>query len=142
MGSAMSRCTDRNTNGNGHTHHGFTEISQMILERQPNWLVTPSRWRSGNPAHHSARYRTPTPYPKDDRRRLEEVIHIPEKTAVIEAHSTPEVKHIEVSQVTTRPPRQQRSMHSNLPHIQLPPAAVSITWETSHTRVNRFERVT
>lgn len=139
MGSAMSRCTNANRNTAGHTHHSFSEISQMILERQPNWLVTPSRWRSsGSSAPHSARYRTPTPYPKDDRRRLEEVIHIPEKAAVIEAQSTPVIQHIEV---TTKPPRQHMSMHSDIPHIQLPPSAISISWEIDHPRVNRFERV-
>ncbi|KAK4217482.1 hypothetical protein QBC37DRAFT_46407 [Rhypophila decipiens] len=139
MGSAMSRCTNANKNATGHTHHSFTEISQMFLERQPNWLVTPSRWRpSSSSAHHSARYRTPTPYPKDDRKRLEEVIHIPEKPTVIEAHSTPVVTHIEV---TTKPPRQQKSMDSDIPHIQLPPSALSISWDTNNPRVNRFERV-
>lgn len=139
MGSAMSRCTNANKSTTGHTHHSFAEISQMILERQPNWLVTPSRWRSsGSSGPQSARYRTPTPYPKDDRKRLEEVIHIPEKAAVIEARSTPIVRPIEV---TTKPPRQQKSMNSDIPHIQLPPSAISISWEINHPRVNRFERV-
>ncbi|KAK3312792.1 hypothetical protein B0H66DRAFT_380774 [Apodospora peruviana] len=139
MGAAMSRCTNRGStsrNSTSATHHGFAEISQRILDRQPNWLVPPSKWISDTSSHHhhTQRYRTPTPYPKDDRKKLEEVIHIPEKAAILESDCcySPVVKHLEGA------PLQKSSTH-----IQLPPqaaAAVTITWE-SHPRVNRFERV-
>ncbi|KAK5662671.1 hypothetical protein OQA88_8587 [Cercophora sp. LCS_1] len=137
MGSAISRCTTRN---DGASTSGFGDIGQKILDSQPNWLITPSRWRSRHCDHQPVRYRTPTPYPKDDRRPLPQPqqvhINLSEKPLIIETQTVASTRHIEVIE----PPKRQRPMQSNLPHIQLPPAAISITWE-HHSRRNRFERI-
>ncbi|KAK3385527.1 hypothetical protein B0H63DRAFT_522857 [Podospora didyma] len=132
MGSAMSRCTNRNA----RPATGLAEIGQKMLDRQPNWLIPPSRWRTSNPDHQPVRYRTPTPYPKEDRRCLDDDLrNIAEKAAIIEG--APSTQHIEVAQ----PPRKQPSMQSHSPHIQFPqPTAITITWER-HPRQNRFERI-
>jgi len=134
MGAAISRCTTRNARNSGPN---LSEIGQRILDSQPNWLITPSRWRSRSSSRHPVRYRTPTPYPKDDRRPLPQLqeVHLSEKATVIETHSS-SARHIEV----VEPPKRQQPMQSNIPHIQLPPAAVTITWER-HPRRNRFERI-
>ncbi|GAB1317845.1 hypothetical protein MFIFM68171_08055 [Madurella fahalii] len=131
MGSAISRCTTRNSGATS----GLAEIGQKILDRQPNWLITPTRWRSQTCAHQPVRYRTPTPYPKDDRKRLEESahVHMPEKAVIIE---TPVVSHLELAE----PPHKQAPMRPHIPHVQLPQPALTITWEL-HPRLNRFERV-
>ncbi|KAK0725261.1 hypothetical protein B0H67DRAFT_641707 [Lasiosphaeris hirsuta] len=144
MGSAMSRC--HSTRPAGATS-GLTELGQKILDNQPNWLITPSRWRTGSSSHHPVRYRAPTPYPKDDRQRLPTDVEDPtttnavlsEKATIVETAVT--AKHVEVAE----PPRKQQPMRSHAPsgpHIQFPQpaAAVTITWER-HSRLNRFERI-
>jgi hypothetical protein len=135
MGSAFSRCTSRNSGGAGSA---FSEIGQRILDRQPNWLTPPTRWRSQTCPHQPVRYRTPTPYPKEDRKRIEEPteaasIHVPEKALIIE---TPVVSHFEVANRY----RKHTPMQLHKPQLQKPQAAVTITWEVS-PRLNRFERV-
>ncbi|KAK0609990.1 hypothetical protein B0T17DRAFT_124388 [Bombardia bombarda] len=136
MGSAMSRCTTKNT----HATPGFSEASQRFLEKQPNWLVPPSRWRSRSSTHHSPRYRTPTPYPKDDRQKVTEddIINISEKAAIIDT------THIEVAEAPLRRGcRQQQHKYKPLQSQPLPqshPAAVTITWDR-HPRQNRFDRI-
>jgi len=137
MGAAISRCTSRNS---GVTT-SLSDIGQKILDSQPNWLSTPSRWRARSCSHRPVRYRTPTPYPKDDRQRLPEPqqAHVSpaEKPVIIETHTTPDTRHIEV----VEPPKRFRLLHqSAIPDIQLPPAALSITFE-HHPRRNRFERI-
>jgi hypothetical protein len=137
MGSALSRCTSRNSGGAAAS--GLSEIGQKILDRQPNWLITPTRWRSQTCTHQPVRYRTPTPYPKDDRKPLDEhpestTLHVPEKAVIIE---TPVMSHVEVA----NPPRKHRlTTQPFKPLVQKPPAAVTITWEVA-PRLNRFERV-
>jgi hypothetical protein len=122
-------------------------MGQKVLDRQPNWLVPPTRWRAQACDHQPVRYRTPTPYPKEDRKRMKEpshatrpatrsaTIHIPEKTLLIE---TPVVSHVEVAQ----PYRKQAGMQPLMTTIptQNPQAALKITWDMSPRR-NRFERV-
>ncbi|KAK4183542.1 hypothetical protein QBC35DRAFT_393649 [Podospora australis] len=130
MGSAVSRCNSKNSS----TTSSFSEIGQKVLDKQPNWLVTPSRWRSSHHcSHQPVRYRTPTPYPKDDRKRCDD-LHLPEKTLIIEA---PVATHIEVAS-----PAPHKHPHQGL---QSPPKqqiqAVTITWEQHHPRLNRFERI-
>lgn len=136
MGSALSRCTSRNSPGAATT--GFSEMGQKILDRQPNWLIPPSKWRSQACSHRPVRYRTPTPYPKDDRKPLEDdvtrscAVHIPEKALIIE---TPVVIHHEVHcsekpLALAQPPK---------PRLEKPQAPLAITWEVS-PRLNRFER--
>ncbi|KAK1753220.1 hypothetical protein QBC47DRAFT_54104 [Echria macrotheca] len=139
MGSAFSRCsTSLKGNSNMLPCGPELEIGQRILENQPNWLTTPSRWRSKTPSHQPVRYRTPTPYPKDDRRPLPdvEVVHLSEKKDIVETHTPASARHIEV----VEPPRRHKPMSSNIPRLQLPPAVLTITWE-QHPRRNRFERV-
>ncbi|KAK0663442.1 hypothetical protein QBC41DRAFT_26311 [Cercophora samala] len=130
MGSSISRC---NSKSNGHgTGPGISEVGQKIFERQPNWLTPPSKWRSHHCSHQPVRYRTPTPYPKDDRKRCNDVVVLNEKNMIIE---TPVVDHIEVQKPSQkRPPM----VHSHRGH-RLPSTPLTITWE-SHPRLNRFER--
>ncbi|KAK3689409.1 hypothetical protein B0T22DRAFT_480622 [Podospora appendiculata] len=110
MGSAMSRCAPRST----HVAP-FSDIHRsQFLDRQPNWLVTPSRWRSQSSTNHSARYRTPTPYPKGDRQPLRDEINVSEKASAV--------------------------ADAQKPGIQRQPAVVEISWE-HHSRLNRFERI-
>ncbi len=142
MGSALSRCATTSRNS-GAAKSGFAraEMGQKILDRQPNWLIPPAKWRPQTCTHQPVRYRTPTPYPKEDRKRLDEhgqlagTLHVPEKAIVLE---TPVTSHHEVAanahrkqhKPVTRPPK---------PLLQKPPAAMTITWEVS-PRLNRFER--
>jgi hypothetical protein len=135
MGSAISRCSSRNS---ASPPSGFAERGQKVLDRQPNWLVPPSRWRSHPCPHHPVRYRTPTPYPKDDRKRLEGDQHartrLSEKAVIIE---TAVVNRLEV----TEPPFKGKPNHPALSRIRHPQTALKITWERS-PRLNRFERAT
>ncbi|KAK4166930.1 hypothetical protein QBC43DRAFT_312652 [Cladorrhinum sp. PSN259] len=123
MGSAVSRCNGRHSG----TTTGLSEIGQKILDRQPNWLVTPSKWRSHHSEHHPVRYRTPTPYPKDHRKRLldDSIENGNEKILIIE---TPTVHHVDVA----------AAPHSQ--HIKFPSSTITITWESHPRRLNRFER--
>ncbi|KAJ4291365.1 hypothetical protein N0V88_006374 [Collariella sp. IMI 366227] len=111
---------------------------QNILDKQPNWLVPPSRWRPHRCSHPPVRYRTPTPYPKEDRKRVEEHIQttyvpVSEKAIVIEI---PVASHVEVAgHPRRRKPAQQRKA---LVENQQP--GRTVTWEPS-PRLNRFERV-
>lgn len=146
MGTAISRCTTTRNNAGMTTN--LTDIGQKILDNQPNWLSTPSKWRPRNCTHRPVRYRTPTPYPKDDRQRMPEPqasqvqteTTATEKPVVIETYATaPSTKHIQV----VEPPKRSHHPLSNvstLPDIQLPPAALSITFDR-HPRRNRFERI-
>jgi hypothetical protein len=61
---------------------------------------------------------------------------VSDKPIVIETYTSP--KHIEVIE----PPKRNRHplSISTLPEMQLPPAALSITFER-HPRRNRFERI-
>jgi len=149
MGSAMSRCT--NNRNSGCVHPGFNDLGQRILEKQPNWLVAPSRWRSrsNSNTHQPVRYRTPTPYPKDDRKPLveEESTMIQEKATIAEK---PVIKHVELlhhprhgyGQVVQHPrstkpttkPSQASPEKKGMAH-----QVTTITWEV-HPRLNRFER--
>jgi len=160
MGATTSKCNAKNTSPTPN----FTEISQRLLEKQPNWLVTPTKWRSHDCSHQPVRYRTPTPYPKDDRRRLpagdyihhsrskrhhhhhhQQQQHLSEKTMVVivgespKSSYTPAVKHIEIAEPLDR----KREVNLDIPPLTLPPAAVpTITWESqSPSRQNRFERI-
>ncbi|KAK0648980.1 hypothetical protein B0T16DRAFT_124427 [Cercophora newfieldiana] len=143
MGAAISRCTNRNT-GPGVTT-SLADIGQKILDNQPNWLSTPARWRPKTCSHQPVRYRTPTPYPKDDRQRMPEPVEpascvksgTPEKPIVIETHTS--ARHIEVVEPPKRNLRHPLAM-SSIPDIQLPPAALTITFDR-HSRRNRFERI-
>ncbi|KAK4247510.1 hypothetical protein C7999DRAFT_41168 [Corynascus novoguineensis] len=137
MGSALSRCTSRSS---GSSPSGFSvpDIGQKILDRQPNWLVPPARWRTQPANQHPVRYRTPTPYPKDDRKPTEDSIGsanspIREKTSILEA---PAASHVEVLNK-----RHSRGLAQPCkPLIQKPPSTLRITFEVS-PRLNRFERV-
>ncbi|KAK4223195.1 hypothetical protein QBC38DRAFT_512502 [Podospora fimiseda] len=125
MGSAISRC---NTRHSGATS-SLSEIGQKILDRQPNWLVTPSKWRSHHCDHQPVRYRTPTPYPKNDRKRLlDDTTATTEKMLIIE---TPTVHHIQVAGVAPK---------MNQPQVKFPASTITITWECHPRRLNRFER--
>ncbi len=137
MGSTLSRCTSRNSPGAATS--GFSEMGQKILDRQPNWLIPPTKWRSQACSHRPVRYRTPTPYPKDDRKRLEDdgaartcTVHIPEKALIIE---TPVVSHLEMHcekpLAVVQPPSK--------PRLEKPHSPLAITWDVS-PRLNRFER--
>jgi hypothetical protein len=142
MGSALSRCTSRSSGG---ASSGISEMGQKIFDKQPNWIIPPARWRTQPCNQHPVRYRTPTPYPKDDRKRVEEptsaaIVVVPEKPFVLE---TPAVSHVEVvtphrKHAITQP----RSAHGHprRPHAQNPQTPVTITWEMA-PRLNRFERV-
>ncbi|KAK4099176.1 hypothetical protein N658DRAFT_430505 [Parathielavia hyrcaniae] len=139
MGSAFSRCTSSNSGGPGT---GFSEIGQKILDRQPNWLVPPTRWQSQTCIHQPVRYRTPTPYPKDVRKRIQEpadtvTIHVPEKALTIDMEEAPVVSHFEVANPyrNTHPPKQPFKSQ-----VQKPQAALTVTWGLA-PRLNRFERV-
>ncbi|KAK4445607.1 hypothetical protein QBC34DRAFT_306591 [Podospora aff. communis PSN243] len=143
MGAAISRCTNRNT-APGVTA-SLSDIGQKILDNQPNWLSTPARWRPKTCNHNPIRYRTPTPYPKDDRQRMPDppqtaASHaqpeVSEKPIVIETYTS--TRHIEVIE----PPKRNRHPLSipSPPEMQLPPAALTITFER-HPRRNRFERI-
>lgn len=87
------------------------------------------------------RYRTPTPYPKEDRKRLEDTpndtasVHVgeTEKVVVIEA---PAVQHIEVR----KPFRKNSQFPIPKPSVHEPRGPITISWESS-PRLNRFERV-
>ncbi|KAK3997895.1 hypothetical protein QBC44DRAFT_46560 [Cladorrhinum sp. PSN332] len=130
MGSAISRCNTRNSG----TTPGLSEIGQKILDRQPNWLVTPSKWRSHHCDHQPVRYRTPTPYPKDDRKRFDDTN---EKVLIIE---TPTVNHVEAADAPRkRLPATTVQSHNNQ-HIKFPTSTITITWECHPRRLNRFER--
>ncbi|KAK4641706.1 hypothetical protein QC761_512690 [Podospora bellae-mahoneyi] len=134
MGSAISRCNSNSrSNSHGHgTGPGISEMGQKIFERQPNWLTPPSKWRSHHCSHQPVRYRTPTPYPKDDRKRCDYTL-LHEKNMIIE---TPVADHIEVKKPSQKHPAMMHSRHGQ----QLPPnSTLTITWE-SHPRLNRFER--
>lgn len=137
MGAALSRCTSKNSSSSSS---GLSDVSQRVFEKQPNWLNAPSRWRMHcNP--NPVRYRTPTPYPKEDRKRLEDTTDETatvqavetEKVAVIEA---PVVHHIEVR----KPYRRHPQFQAPRPSVHEPRGPISITWESS-PRLNRFERV-
>ena len=135
MGSALSRCTSR---GAGAAPSGLSEMGQKILDRQPNWIIPPARWRTQTCNQHPVRYRTPTPYPKEDRKRMEEpasaaTVVVPEKAFVLESAA---VSHVEV--VST--PRKHSMIQQRRPHAQAPQGPLTITWEMS-PRLNRFERV-
>ncbi|KAK4097116.1 hypothetical protein N658DRAFT_434656 [Parathielavia hyrcaniae] len=135
MGSAFSRCTSRHSGTSGS---GVSELGQRIIDRQPNWLIPPTRWQSQTCTHQPVRHRTPTPYPKDDRKRIEEPaktasIHVPDKALVIES---PVVSHVEVASRC----RKRAATQPFKANVQKPQAALTITWEVS-PRVNRFERV-
>ncbi len=142
MGSALSRCasTSRNS-GAAASGVARADMGQRILDRQPNWLIPPARWRPQTCTHQPVRYRTPTPYPKEDRKRLDEdaqpggTVHVPEKAVVVE---TPVASHHEV---VANPPRKQHKPATRPPKplLQKPPAVMTITWEVS-PRLNRFER--
>ncbi|KAK4122007.1 hypothetical protein N657DRAFT_635448 [Parathielavia appendiculata] len=128
-------CTSRNSGAAGS---GFSDIGQKILDRQPNWLIPPTRWRPQTFTHQPIRYRTPTPYPKDDRKRMEEPaetasIHVPEKALIIE---TPVVNHFEMANLY----RKHTCAQPFKPQVQKPQAALTISWELA-PRLNRFERV-
>ncbi|KAK3292967.1 uncharacterized protein B0H64DRAFT_444277 [Chaetomium fimeti] len=108
-------------------------MGEKIFDRQPNWIIPPAR--SCN--QHPVRYRTPTPYPKDDRKRVAEpasaaIVVVPEKAFVVEA---PVVSHVEATGI-----RKHRIMKPWKPHAHNPQTPVTITWEMS-PRLNRFERV-
>jgi hypothetical protein len=113
-------------------------MGQKILDRQPNWLIPPARWRTQPSNQHPVRYRTPTPYPKDDRKPMPEpaqvtTIKAPEKAFVL---GTAAASHVEV----INPQRKRTLMHPRKPLVQAPPQpALKITWEVS-PRLNRFER--
>ncbi|KAK4177403.1 hypothetical protein QBC36DRAFT_131830 [Triangularia setosa] len=127
MGSAISKCNSK-SNGSGA---GISEVGQKIFDRQPNWLTPPSKWRSHQCSHQPVRYRTPTPYPKDDRKRCDDVV-LQEKNMIIE---TPVVDHIEVRKPSQKRPPMVHSHHGH----QFPNNTLTITWEC-HPRLNRFER--
>ncbi|KAH6623324.1 hypothetical protein F5144DRAFT_496836 [Chaetomium tenue] len=134
MGSALSRCTSRSS---GAAPSGLSEMGQKILDRQPNWIIPPARWRTQTCSEHPVRYRTPTPYPKEDRKRMEEpasnaTVVVPEKAFVLESST---VSHVEV--VST--PHKHGIVQQRRPHAQAP-QTLKITWEMS-PRLNRFERV-
>ncbi|KAK3317654.1 hypothetical protein B0T19DRAFT_435351 [Cercophora scortea] len=139
MGSAMSRCAPRST----HVAP-FSDIHRsQFLDRQPNWLVTPSSWRSRSSTSHSARYRTPTPYPKGDRQPLRDEINISEKTAAVVDAQKPDIRHVEVvTAAAAEPPRSKQhiQIQATRPQIQRQPSVITITWEP-HSRLNRFERI-
>ncbi|KAK4132691.1 hypothetical protein BT67DRAFT_75739 [Trichocladium antarcticum] len=134
MGSALSRCSSRNST---NPPPGLGERGQKMFDRQPNWLVPPSRWRRHG-THQPVRYRTPTPYPKDGRKQLgdDQLVgsHIPEKIPVIE---TPVVSHLGVAE---QPRKRRPNRHPAQSSVQRPQAPLKITWEQS-PRLNRFERV-
>ncbi|KAK0712737.1 hypothetical protein B0T26DRAFT_344293 [Lasiosphaeria miniovina] len=136
MGMTLSRCSSR------HARPGsrFSGLDEKILERQPNWLVPPSRWRQSDPDHHPVRYRTPTPYPKEDRRRLGDHIDISEKAAVIEAASHRRDTDTDTLGVQHPAAMHARSPHNHIRFPQLSPAAITITWKQHRPRRNRFER--
>ncbi|KAK4148899.1 hypothetical protein C8A00DRAFT_19351 [Chaetomidium leptoderma] len=134
MGSALSRCTPRSSRGGG-----LSETGQRMLDRQPNWLIQPSRWRPQTCDHQPVRYRTPTPYPKEGRKRIDEHLHTgkthaPEKTLIIVAPVV--VSHVEV----VTPLRKHTALPPHQPHLRNQQAPLTITWEVS-PRLHRFERV-
>ncbi|KAK4235391.1 hypothetical protein C8A03DRAFT_17870 [Achaetomium macrosporum] len=136
MGSALSRCKSR---ASSDATSGFSEIGQTFLDRQPNWLVPPARCRLQHCPHQPVRYRTPTPYPKGDRKRIEEhsntsTTPVSGKTVFVD---TPVVRHIEFA---ARPPRRNTPIHPQQPRVQKPPSTPRISWDLS-PRLNRFERV-
>ncbi|KAH6615884.1 hypothetical protein B0J18DRAFT_291574 [Chaetomium sp. MPI-SDFR-AT-0129] len=137
MGTTLSRCTSKHSSPSSSTP---SEVSQRVFEKQPNWLTAPSRWRMHcNP--NPVRYRTPTPYPKEDRKRLEDItndtasvrIGESEKVVVIEA---PVVQHIEVR----KPFSKHKQLQAPRPSFHEPRGSITISWESS-ARLNRFERV-
>jgi hypothetical protein len=147
MGAAISRCTNRDTGVSAN----LADIGQRILDNQPNWLTTPSKWRPRTCNHRPIRYRTPTPYPKDDRRPLpDQVATEPAQTAPITTSASSEKPiiletsyHAPSRHITViEPPKHLRHplSNSNISEIQLPPAALSITYD-HHPRRNRFERI-
>ncbi|EGS22343.1 uncharacterized protein CTHT_0018670 [Thermochaetoides thermophila DSM 1495] len=136
MGSAISRCASR-----GSSRLASDYDDEKILGRQPNWLVPPALWRSRSKTSSGqpVRYRTPTPYPKGDRKPLPHEpqhvrIHIQEKTA--STIVTPVVNHLEVASAgkhSRKPQQTSRSIRQ--------PSNITITWESPVTgRLNRFER--
>lgn len=117
---------------------GLPEVEQRMLDKQPNWLVPPTRWRLRHWGHQPTRYRTPTPYPKDDRKRLDDEDPIPtnisEKMAFVENSMASHVKMVQ-------PRRKHKHLQPhNPPSIQHPHGTFAIAWERS-PRLNRFERV-
>ncbi|KAK4463546.1 hypothetical protein QBC42DRAFT_250457 [Cladorrhinum samala] len=131
MGSAISRCNSRHSDATA----GLSDVGQKVFKRQPNWLVTPSKWRSHQCDHQPVRYRTPTPYPKDDRKRIDD--HN-EKVLIIE---TPTIHRVELGRglPSEKVPVTSLKPHNN-PHMKFPTSTVTITWECHPRRLNRFER--
>ncbi|AEO68256.1 d7d68b24-58d7-417d-b453-a070ceaddc99 [Thermothielavioides terrestris] len=135
MGSALSACTSRNNTGAS----GFPEITQRVFDRQPNWIVPPTRCHQRD-NHHPARYRTPTPYPKQDRKRLQDG---PDKSLTTHYNTgkamvmeRPAVRRI---QDAARLPRKPTLRSPPTPHSPHPQSPITITWDVAPRR-NRFER--
>ncbi|KAK4203471.1 hypothetical protein QBC40DRAFT_24292 [Triangularia verruculosa] len=128
MGSSISRCNSKNSG----SALGISEAGQKMFDRQPNWLTPPSKWRSHHCSHQPVRYRTPTPYPKDDRKRCDDAV-LHEKNMIIEA---PVVDHIEIRKPSQKRPPMAHSRHHGQ---QFTNNTLTITWEC-HPRLNRFER--
>ncbi|KAK3306060.1 uncharacterized protein B0T15DRAFT_217488 [Chaetomium strumarium] len=136
MGSVLSRCASR---GSLDTSR-LSERGERFLDKQPNWLVPPTWCRSERCPHQPVRYRTPTPYPKDDRKRTEEhgntdTTVILGKTSVVD---TPLVRHVDIA--AARSPRRHTPTHPQKPRIHKPQSTPRISWEPP-PRLNRFERV-
>ncbi|KAK3935317.1 hypothetical protein QBC46DRAFT_272052 [Diplogelasinospora grovesii] len=138
MGAAISRCTCRAKQA---TPAVLTDINQQILERQPNWLVTPSRWRQSRSSARSVRYRTPTPYPKTGRRPLEAPA-----AAVVHDLTKENEEMVEMClDIADLEPLSRQSATVSTPPVSIPPPAVTaihpshVTWE-GPSRRNRFER--
>jgi hypothetical protein len=144
MGAAISRCTCRAKQA---TPAVLTDTNQQILERQPNWLVTPSRWGQRRSSAQSVRYRTPTPYPKSDRRPLE----APAAAVVHDLTKDPTKENEEMVEmwldIADLEPLSRQSAIVSTPPVSIPPPAVTaihpshVTWE-GPSRRNRFERDT
>ncbi|KAL2163287.1 hypothetical protein VTH06DRAFT_5343 [Thermothelomyces fergusii] len=139
MGSTLSRCTSKNS---GHSRApsslSIPDSGQKFLDRQPNWLVTPARWRSKTASQQPLRYRTPTPYPKNDRKPMADSTEtvdglIREKTSTFAA---PPMSHLDMPNSRCR----QDLGESCNPRIQKQQPALRITFEVS-PRLNRFERI-
>ncbi|KAL2174877.1 uncharacterized protein P884DRAFT_279804 [Thermothelomyces heterothallicus CBS 202.75] len=138
MGSALSRCTSRSP-GRSPSGLSVPDIGQKTLDRQPNWLIPPARWRTKAVNQQPVRYRTPTPYPKKHRKPMVDSTEnvdgsfIREKASIFEA---PAVSHLDMRSNH----RRQSLAESRNPNAQKPQPALRITWEVS-PRLNRFERV-
>ncbi|KAL2151143.1 hypothetical protein VTH82DRAFT_6241 [Thermothelomyces myriococcoides] len=139
MGSRLSRCTSKSP-GRSPSGLSVPDTEQKFLDRQPNWLIAPARWRTKSVNQQSVRYRTPTPYPKNDRKRMVDSTEkadgfIREKASVFES---PALSHLDM---VNNPRRRNLAESGNPdPHAQRPQSTLRITWEVS-PRLNRFERV-